>query len=121
VAIDLDIVRERLQRERDRLLRELAELNADLAKALEGYSDEGPYDQHMAEMATATLDREIDLTLQGNARATLARIRRALEKLEEGSYGLCDKCGEAIPEERLRAVPFATLCLKCKRLEERTR
>ncbi|MCX8032998.1 MAG: TraR/DksA C4-type zinc finger protein [Thermoleophilia bacterium] len=121
MGIDLDMIRRRLQSERDRLVQELADLDADLAKALDSYSDEGPYDQHMAEMATATLDREIDLTLQGNARATLARIRRALEKLEEGTYGLCDKCGEPIPEERLEAVPFATLCLRCKRLEERTR
>jgi DnaK suppressor protein len=75
----------------------------------------------MAETAAATLNREIDLTLQDNARAALAQIDRALHKLEEGTYGLCDKCGKSIGEGRLSVAPFATLCVECKRLEERTR
>jgi DnaK suppressor protein len=75
----------------------------------------------MAETAAATLDREIDLTLQDNARATLAQIDRALEKLGNGSYGRCDKCGKPIGAGRLEIAPFATLCVDCKRLEERTR
>ncbi len=49
-----------------------------------------PYDQHMAETAAVTLDREIDLTLEENARSTIAQIDRALQKIENGSYGHCD-------------------------------
>jgi RNA polymerase-binding protein DksA len=106
--------------ERERVSREIAELDADLSKSLEDSSGESPYDQHMAETAAATLDREIDLTLQENAQAALVQVDRALHKLEDGSYGRCDKCGKPIGEGRLEIAPFATLCVDCKRLEERT-
>lgn len=119
--VDTKALRERLIEERERVFKEISELDADLSKSLEDTSGESPYDQHMAENATATLDREIDLTLQDNARATLVKIDRALRKLEEGSYGRCDKCGKAISEGRLEIAPYATLCVDCKRLEERSR
>jgi RNA polymerase-binding transcription factor len=119
--VDRKALKKRLLEERERVSREIAELDADLAKSLEESSGESPYDQHMAEAAAATLDREIDLTLQENARAAVVQIDQALEKLENGSYGHCDKCGKAIGEGRLRIAPFATLCVDCKRLEERSR
>ena len=119
--MDSEALREILVNERERALQEIAELDADLSKSLEDSSGGSPYDQHMAETAAATLNREIDLTLQDNARAALAQIDRALHKLEDGTYGLCDKCGKSIGEERLSIAPFATLCVECKRLEERTR
>jgi DnaK suppressor protein len=116
-----EVFRERLMSERERLKREIAELDADLAESLEDSSEESPYDQHMAETAAVTLDREIDLSLQDNARAALAQIDRALHKLNGGTYGLCDKCGGPIGDGRLSIAPFATLCVDCKRLEERNR
>jgi DnaK suppressor protein len=119
--MDKRALRKQLLVERERLEHEIAELDADLSESLEDSSEESPYDQHMAETAAVTLDREIDLTLQENARASLSQIDRALAKLENGGYGRCDKCGKPIGEERLRAAPFATLCIDCKRLEERNR
>lgn len=119
--MESDALKKKLLRERERALREIEELDADLSKSLEDSSGGSPYDQHMAETAAATLNREIDLTLQDNARAALAQIDRALHKLEEGTYGLCDKCGQSIGEGRLSIAPFATLCVDCKRLEERAR
>ncbi len=119
--MDLEVLRERLLEEQERLRREIAELDADLSESLEESSEESPYDQHMAETAAVTLDREIDLTLQHNARAALVQIDRAFHKLDSGTYGLCDKCGQAIGEGRLTIAPFATLCVACKRLEERNR
>ena len=119
--MDRKNVEKRLLDERERVLREIAELDADLSKSLEESSGESPHDQHMAETAAVTLEREIDLTLQDNARAALVQIDRALRKLEDGSYGRCDKCGESISEGRLSIAPFATLCVECKRVEERTR
>jgi DnaK suppressor protein len=119
--VDSKGLKKRLLSERERALQEIAELDADLSKSLEDSSGGSPYDQHMAETAAATLNREIDLTLQDNARAALAQIDRALHKLEDGTYGLCDKCGKSIGEGRLSIAPFATLCVDCKRLEERTR
>ena len=119
--VDRKALRKRLVEERARVFKEFSELDADLSKSLEDTSGESPYDQHMAETAATTLDREIDLTLQDNARATLAKIDRALHKLDDGTYGQCDKCGKPIGEGRLEIAPYATLCVDCKRLEERTR
>jgi len=119
--MDPSALRRQLLGERERLEREVAELEADLSESLEDSSEESPYDQHMAETAAITLDREIDLTLEENARASIAQIDRALLKLENGSYGRCDSCGKVIGEDRLRVAPFATLCIECKRLEERDR
>ena len=117
--MDIEALKKALIAERERLGREIADLDADLSESLEDSSEESPYDQHMAETATVTLDREIDLTLEENARAAIAQIDRALQKLESGGYGACDKCGKSIGEERLKVAPFATLCIDCKRLEER--
>ncbi len=119
--MDRRAMKRRLLEERERISREIAELDAELSESLEDSSGESPYDQHMAETAGVTLDREIDLTLQQNALAALAQIDRALNKLENGSYGNCDNCGKPIGEGRLKIAPFATLCVECKRLEERNR
>lgn len=117
--MDHEALRLRLLQERDRLEAEIRELDADLSESLEDASEESPYDQHMAETAAVTLDREIDLSLEENALASIAQIDRALGNLENGTYGVCDHCGKPIGEERLRVAPFATLCIDCKRLEER--
>lgn len=121
MVVDLEALKQQLLEERERLRQEIAELDADLSESLEDSSEESPYDQHMAETAAVTLDREIDLTLHDNVRAALAQIERALHKLENGSYGLCDLCGKPIGEGRLLIAPFATLCVDCKRVEERKR
>lgn len=118
---DRQALKRRLLEERDRVLREIEELESDLSKSLEDASGDSPNDQHMAETAGATLDREMDLTLQNNARSALARIDRALHKVDEGTYGSCDKCGKDIGEGRLEIAPYSTLCVDCKRQEERGR
>jgi DnaK suppressor protein len=117
--VELEALKQQLLQERERLITEIDELDADLSESLEDSSEESPYDQHMAETAAVTLDREIDLTLEDNARSALSQIDRALLKLESGTYGSCDKCGKSIGEGRLLVAPFATLCVDCKRLEER--
>ncbi len=119
--MDLEALKQALIAERERLGREVADLDADLSSSLEDSSEESPYDQHLAETAAVTLDREIDLTLEENAKARIAQIDRALAKMAKGGYGACDKCGQPIGEDRLKAAPFATLCIECKRREERGR
>ncbi len=119
--MDTEGLKGRLLEERARLEREIADLEADLSESLEDSSEESPYDQHMAETAGVTLDREIDLSLEENLHASIAQLDRALDKLERGSYGRCDKCGNPISDGRLEVAPFATLCIDCKRLEERNR
>jgi len=78
----------------------------------------GP-DQHLADIATETVDREIDYTLEEHDERLLGEIDAALKRIEEGTYGTCVNCGAQIPPERLEAMPWATLCIDCKRKEER--
>lgn len=116
-----DEARRRLMEERFRIEQEVAALEDGLGESLEDSSEESMYDQHMAETASATLDREMDLSLEENAEVALARIDRALAKLDGGSYGICDSCKGRIDDGRLRAVPSAALCIDCQRRQERER
>ena len=79
----------------------------------------GSADQHMADTATETVDREIDYTLEEHDERMLTAIDRALGRIEAGTYGVCVNCGAQIAPERLEAMPWATLCIDCKRKEER--
>ena len=79
----------------------------------------GSADQHMADTATETVDREIDYTLEEHDERMLTAIDRALGRIDAGTYGVCVNCGAQIAPERLEAMPWATLCIDCKRKEER--
>lgn len=117
--MDSDLVRRRLLEERERLLREIDSLEEDLSDPASEASDENHHRSHMAESAAFTLDRQMELTLEENARHVLGRIDRALEKLESGTYGICDSCGKKIDAGRLKAAPHAGLCIDCQRIEDR--
>jgi RNA polymerase-binding protein DksA len=75
-------------------------------------------DNHLAETATVTLDREIDYTLEENSGEVLAAIDAALKRIEDGTYGKCPRCGKEIPEERLEARPWSALCIEDQRKQE---
>jgi len=75
---------------------------------------------HIADSATETYLRELDEGLEENAEHLLDAIDAALVRIEDGSYGLCTACGRPISEERLEAVPYATLCIDDKRALERS-
>ena len=79
----------------------------------------GSADQHMADTATETVEREIGNTLEEHDERLMFAIDAALLRIEDGTYGKCVNCGAQIPEERLEAMPWATLCIDCKRKEER--
>ena len=76
-------------------------------------------DQHIADHASEMVDREVDVSLEENAEQLVYEIDRAVARIDAGTYGRCERCGREIPEERLEAVPYATLCVACKQLEER--
>jgi RNA polymerase-binding transcription factor DksA len=82
--------------------------------ALEHEPGDVQFDEEGGEGGTANVDREIDLYLSAQARATVAEIDRALRKIDEGTYGVCESCGQQIPDARLQALPYATLCVNCK-------
>ena len=84
-------------------------------------SGEMGFDEEYADAGTATFERERDLSLVNNLRDLLERIDKALGKIDEGTYGLCDRCGRPIEKLRLKALPYANLCIKDKQAEERVR
>lgn len=97
----------------------LQHLHEQNSRSLEDETEEETYDNHLADSATATLNREIDYTLEENSEHVLAAIDVALNRIDEGTFGTCARCGKTIAEERLEAIPYATRCIDCKRLEER--
>jgi RNA polymerase-binding transcription factor len=107
---------------------ELRALRRRLTTAAEGIADDdtddgeinsAAGDQHLADHASEMLDREVDETLEENAEHVVAEIDAALQQIADGTYGTCSVCGEEIPEERLAAIPYATLCIDDKRRLER--
>ena len=76
------------------------------------------YDNHPADLGSETFEREKDLGLMGHAQMMVDQIDQALERVEDGTYGWCESCGRPIEAERLEAVPYATLCLDCRKERE---
>jgi RNA polymerase-binding protein DksA len=118
-SVDVDAYRRRLLEERRRVADAIDYLLHENAGSMEDEVAETPLDNHLAETATVTLDREIDYTLEENESRMLAAIDAALGRIDEGTFGTCSSCGNAIGEDRLDAIPYATLCIECKRKEER--
>jgi RNA polymerase-binding protein DksA len=119
VAVDTMQFRDLLQAERLKVLEAIEYLHAENPGSLKDETEESTLDNHLADTATVTLDREIDYTLEENSEQVLKAIDRALMKIEAGSFGTCETCGRPIAEERLAAIPYVTQCIDCKRREER--
>jgi DnaK suppressor protein len=120
MSIDLGRFRKMLLEERQRVEDAIAYLKEEHPGTIEEQVEEiGGTDNHLAETATVTLDREIDYTLEENSGEVLTAIDTALKRIDDGTYGTCARCGREIPEERLEASPWAALCIECKRLEEK--
>jgi len=104
-----------LQEERATYLRQAETLQAE-ADSLTEDREPGDvqFDEESGEGDTLAVERERDLALSAQARAAIDEIDRAVDKIHEGTYGRCETCGTAIPKERLKALPYAALCVKCK-------
>ncbi|MFC1942227.1 TraR/DksA family transcriptional regulator [Chloroflexota bacterium] len=105
-------IRAYLAGERKRLSEEL-ELSQMNVSSPEDRRESSPYGKREEE-ATETLELEKRLTLENRIRQELVGIEQALHKVKEGTYGLCDSCGQPIAPERLEALPQASLCVNCK-------
>lgn len=101
-----------------RLEAEVLEIDEHDRETLSEASGENAYRDHMADQGSATFERELDMTLEENLRRELSEVRSALSRIDEGTYGTCERCGGAIPDERLEAVPTASMCIQCKEAEE---
>ena len=109
----LSKVRERLEEMKEKIV---AEMDQAMRTEREGLKDEGldTYD-----LASEERDREISFILSGRERAKSSAIDDALERIGEGSYGVCESCGLEIAEARLEALPFTRLCRDCQQDTER--
>ncbi len=114
---ELDEVLEELNSHAARLRQELDDQEAELAGLLRDAGDGAGQDQ--ADMGATSFERDHELTVVNNAREMLKQIDRALERIEDHTYGVCESCGKPIGKMRLMAFPRATLCLSCKQREER--
>ena len=110
-----NLLRARLESERARLTKELEQSKASVTPA-EERREGSPFGKREEE-ATETLELEKRLALERRIREQLAKVEHALAKLEKGTYGLCDNCGQPIDPARLEALPEASLCMKCKALQ----
>jgi RNA polymerase-binding protein DksA len=114
--------RQELEKEREQLRRQFSEIEeSSLGTSQSELSGEiASFDEEYADAGTDTFERERDLSLFNNIRDLIEKIDRALERIDAGSYGLCERCGRPIEKARIRALPYATLCIKDKQAQERT-
>jgi RNA polymerase-binding protein DksA len=119
MTVDVESFRGRLEEERGRVAAALDNLRSENEGSLQDEIDVTAADNHLAETASVTLDREMDYSLEENETRLLAAIDEALGRIDDGTYGRCERCGHEIEEERLQALPWATLCIDDKRRDER--
>ena len=118
----LDRLRRLLEEERETYLRQAFDLaaEADLLAA-EREPGDTQFDEESGEGDTLNVERERDLALSASATQAVDEIDRALSRMDNGGYGICERCGRKIAVARLEALPFAALCIECKSREERRR
>jgi DnaK suppressor protein len=112
---------------RDRLLAEQTELQEQLttieeqtfATTQSDLSGEVSFDEENADAGTFTFERERDLSIENNVRDLMRKIERALARMDEGTYGICSRCGKPIEKARLKALPYVDLCIKDAQAQSR--
>jgi DnaK suppressor protein len=111
--------KKKLEKEKEVLEKQYRDLEeGNLLSSQSEFSGEMPFEEDYAASGTTTFERERDLSLSENVKDLLKRVDEALDHIEDGTYGTCDMCSDRIQEERLKALPYANLCIKCKQKEE---
>jgi RNA polymerase-binding transcription factor DksA len=105
----------------DRLRGDLASLTGEAARAAGGEAGGGlsnaPF--HLADLGTDNFEHELSTSLLENADQTLGEVAAALARIEQGTFGRCERCGKEVPTGRLQAMPYARHCVDCARAAER--
>jgi DnaK suppressor protein len=119
---ELDGFRARLEEERTELQGQLNELEeTSFSSSQSDLSGEVGLGEEYADAGTATFEREKDLSIENNVRDLMIKIDKALEKISEGTYGICERCGKPIEKVRIKALPYASLCKTDAQAESRRR
>ena len=87
-------------------------------KGTDAAGDLSTLPQHLADLGTDSHEQDISLGLMENETDELHEIQEAFERIKDGSFGLCETCRKKVPKERLKAIPYARLCVSCKKKEE---
>jgi RNA polymerase-binding protein DksA len=114
---ELAEVLDELNEQREHSLAVLLSQESELTGLMRDSGDGAGQDQ--ADLGATSFERDHELTVVNSERDKLAQIERALARIDDGSYGVCESCGSAIGKMRLMAFPRATLCMRCKQREER--
>ncbi|MBM3469503.1 MAG: hypothetical protein FJX73_01725 [Armatimonadetes bacterium] len=118
---EVEELRRLLEAERVRLNEELKAIEERLPEVEQvGLDASGSYDEDLVDVASDTFEREKGLAIENSVHQLLHQIEEALVRVEGGSYGICQVCEQPIHPDRLRALPYAMLCIRCKEREERT-
>ena len=111
--------RQLLITERAKLAEEIRAIARDASVSPRDASgDLSAYTVHMADMAADTYDRELSMNIASSEQAMLYQIDEALKRLDDDTFGLCQQCGKPITMSRLKALPYASLCINCQRTRE---
>ncbi len=114
-------LKKKLLEEKGQVEKELMELREDFRHHTQSeISGEDIYEDEYAESGTATFEREKDLSIEIGLKETMEQIERALERMKNDTYGICQRCRRTIEVDRLRAIPYAELCIQCKTKEEKS-
>lgn len=114
---ELAEIRAELSAELDRIAGDVEMLQSSIADVLRDSGDGAGDDQ--ADTGSKAFEREQEMTLLANTRESMFQTRRALARIDDGSYGSCESCGNGVGKLRLQAFPRATLCVACKQAQER--
>ncbi len=108
-----------LENEKEETLKIIREINTSQRKGVKNDNgDLSSYSTHQADQGTDADSQEKEVYMLENMQDKLKNINQALKRIFEKTYGLCEMCGDFIEEGRLKIVPFATMCIKCKTVEE---
>lgn len=116
-AKNLSLREEKIQEIKKKLIRQKEDLLSEAGIALNALPDETLFPE-LGDQASAEIDRNFMLRLKGRERQLLKKIDEAIEKIDNGTYGICEACGEEINIKRLEARPVTTMCIECKTEQE---
>ena len=119
-AKEIGDLKGRLEVERGELREQLTTIEEEAFAATQSeLSGDVGLDDESADAGTATFEREKDLSIENNVRDMLAKIDRALGRIDDGSYGICERCGKPIEKARIKALPYVDLCIKDAQAQSR--
>ncbi len=123
---DMSLSKQQLKQFRQLLITERAKVAGEI-KAIAQETAKSPRDAsgdlsaytiHLADMAADTYEREMSMSIVSSEQEVLYQIDDALKRMDDGSYGICQECNTPITLSRLKAVPYASMCIACQRVKE---